>query len=126
MKKALEKFDWAAVLAHLPDNGEESLKKLLTDITRTGVLIRVFSLSKSIEKRRAQFIEELTMFVSGIGPRPLPSHWDSERSSFDTSTRRRAGRRVLPNQTPLEGQVTGCERPAQGDEMCESSLDGER
>jgi len=67
MKKALEKFDWAAVLAHLPDNGEESLKKLLTDITRTGVLIRVFSLSESKEKRRAQFIEELKVFVSGAG-----------------------------------------------------------
>ena len=63
----MEKFDWAAVLAHLPNHGEESLKKLLTDITRTGVLIRVYSLSELIEKRRAQFIDELTMFVSGTG-----------------------------------------------------------
>lgn len=67
MKKALERFDWAAVLVHLPDHGEESLKKLLTDITRTGVLIRVFLPSESIEKRRAQFIEELTKFVGGTG-----------------------------------------------------------
>ena len=67
LKKALEKFDWAAVLAHLPNCGEECLQKLFSDITRTGVLIRVFPLSESIEKRRAQFIDELKVFVAGSG-----------------------------------------------------------
>jgi len=67
LKKALEKFDWAAVLSHLPNCDEKCLQKLLGDITRTGVLIRVFSISESIEKRRAQFIDELKVFVAGSG-----------------------------------------------------------
>lgn len=65
LKKALEKFDWPAALGQLPDHGEESVKKLLTDIVRTGVLIRVFPLGDTVERRRELFIDQLTSFVEG-------------------------------------------------------------
>ena len=65
LKKALEKFDWPAVLAHLPDHEEESLKKLFTDVARTGILIRVFALLPAVEQKRKAFIAELTAFVEG-------------------------------------------------------------
>jgi hypothetical protein len=80
LKKALEKFDWPAALAHLPDHGEESLKKLFTDLSRTGILIRVFALPPAVEQKRKEFIEELTAFVEGTTAAPAAACEATDRA----------------------------------------------
>jgi hypothetical protein len=67
MKKALRAFDWSAVMALLPEQTVDSLRELLSDVSRGGCLIRLHTISTQDEKLRAQLIEELRQLCSKIG-----------------------------------------------------------
>jgi len=67
MNRALRAFDWAVALATLPDQTLDSLRKLLSDVSRSGCLIRLHSLSPEEEVRRSKMIDELNALSARVG-----------------------------------------------------------
>src|SRR4051812_3471361 len=67
MNKALRAFDWPAVLNLLPDQTMESLRKLLTDVSRSGCLIRMYPLSAEQDELRTKMIDELKTLSTKVG-----------------------------------------------------------
>jgi len=67
MNKALRAFDWESVLALLPEQTVESLRKLLGDVQRSGCLIRLYRLTSGQERLRAKMIESLRSFTEKLG-----------------------------------------------------------
>ncbi len=67
MNKALRAFDWAAVMSLLPDQTLESLRKLLGNVSRSGCLIRLYSLSTQQDELRAQMIDKLKVLSAQLG-----------------------------------------------------------
>jgi hypothetical protein len=67
MNKALRAFDWPAVLNLLPDQTMESLRKLLTDVSRSGCLIRMYPLSAEQDELRTKMIDEFKTLSTKLG-----------------------------------------------------------
>jgi len=76
MNKALRAFDWPAVLALLPEQRIESLRELLSDVSRSGCLIRFFVLREEQNERRAKMIEELKGLSAQLGGTQATRHLD--------------------------------------------------
>ena len=67
MNKALRAFDWATVISLLPEQTLESLRELLGDVSRSGCLIRLYSLSSEQDELRANMIDELKVLSTRLG-----------------------------------------------------------
>jgi|SRR5579872_391787 len=67
MYAALRRFDWEAVTAFLDAGTAKTLRHLLTDINRSGCLIRFHEIPAEEEHLREQFIEQIKEFTSRIG-----------------------------------------------------------
>jgi len=64
LKKVFERFEWSGVVGLLPDRSENTLQDLLSLVSKTGVLIRVYDIGAAKDAKRAQFIEDLKSFVA--------------------------------------------------------------
>ena len=67
MNKALRSFDWPAVVALLPEQTRESLRELLSDVSRSGCLIRLYLFSAEQNKLRSNMIAELKVLSAQLG-----------------------------------------------------------
>jgi hypothetical protein len=54
-------------LALLPEQTLESLRELLSEVSRSGCLIRLYALSAEQDQRRAKMIEELKALSAQLG-----------------------------------------------------------
>ena len=67
MNKALRTFDWPAVVALLPEQTLKSLRELLSDVSRSGCFIRLYSLSSEQDELRANMIDKLKVLSAKLG-----------------------------------------------------------
>lgn len=67
MNRALRAFDWVSVLALLPQQTLESLRRLLSDVSRSGCLIRLHPLTPEQDQLRTTMIDELKILSGRLG-----------------------------------------------------------
>jgi hypothetical protein len=67
MNKALRTFDWPAVVTLLPEQTLESLRKLLSDVSRSGCLIRMYPLCAEQDELRTKMIEDIKSLCAQFG-----------------------------------------------------------
>jgi hypothetical protein len=67
MNKALRAFEWKAVLELLPDYSSGALQDLLSDVSRSGCLIRVYALPLERDELRLEMIEQIRLLCLEIG-----------------------------------------------------------
>ena len=77
MNKNLRAFNWSAVLELLPDRSVEALRELLSDVSRSGCLIRLYALSPERDKLRTQMIGHLRELCFEIGNSPWTEFFDT-------------------------------------------------
>jgi hypothetical protein len=67
MNKALRTRDWPAVVALLPEQTLKSLRELLSDVSRSGCLIRLYSLSSEQNELRGSMDDKLKVLSAQLG-----------------------------------------------------------
>ena len=67
MYVALRKFNWVSVLSLLPNQDQGTLKKLLTDVLRSGCFLRLHALKPTQEQKRRAMKSDLRIFAVKVG-----------------------------------------------------------
>lgn len=76
MNKALRAFDWSAPQALLQGNSIEDLRKLVSDVSRSGCLLRLYKLSAQNTEARKEMIEHIRTLCSNPQTSEAAQHFE--------------------------------------------------
>jgi hypothetical protein len=76
MYKALRTFDWPTIVTLLPEQNLESLRKLVSGVSRSGCLIRLYQLGAEQDELRAKMIVDLKALCAKLGGSNATSYFE--------------------------------------------------